>query len=116
MFANVIPTSVPRTPLAPNTHEPGARLVLKVPSPTDPLRGEQVHYRGYVLWYADVLVVVEAEVVTRHGSNVIGLRGVRLGVVFCQKDALAREVDDVWIVDYFGEVLSVGVVEASAIC
>lgn len=44
MLANVIPTSVPRAPLARKPHEPRARLILEVPSPAYPLGIEQVHY------------------------------------------------------------------------
>lgn len=54
-----------------------------------------------------MLVVVEAEVVAPDGGNVIWLRRVRLGVVICEEDALAFEVCDVRVVDYFGEVLPV---------
>jgi hypothetical protein len=63
-----------------------------------------------------VLVVVEAEVVSPYGGDVVGLGGVRLGVVFRQEDALVLEVDDVWIVDHFGEVLPVGRAGASVMC
>lgn len=107
VFANVVPTSVPRAPLAAKPHEPGARLVLKVPSPAYPLGVEQVYYGGHILGYSDVLVVVEAKVVAPYRGDVVRLGGVRLGVVFRQEDALALEIDEVWVIDNFGEVLSV---------
>lgn len=115
VFANVIPPSIPRAPFTSEPHEPRARLVLKVPSPAYSLGVEQVYYRGYIPGYSDVLVVVEAEVVAPYRGDVVGLGGVRLAVVFREEDALALEVDDVWVVDYLGEVLSV-VVGASVAC
>ena len=73
MFANVVPPPITRAPLASLTHEARAWLVLKVPSPADAPRGEQVHYGGYILGYADVFVVIEAEVVAPYGGDVVGL-------------------------------------------
>lgn len=52
--------------------------------------------------------MVEAEVVAPHGGDVVGLGGVRLGIVFGQGNALVFEVKDVWVLHNLGEVLWVG--------
>lgn len=105
MFADIIPPPVPCATLTCEPQETRSRLIFEISSPAYPLRIEQVHDCRHVLRYADLVVVVEAEVVAPHGGDVVGLGGVRLGIVFCQEDALALEVKEVRVIDHLGEVL-----------
>lgn len=51
--------------------------------------------------------MVEAKVVAGDGGKIVGLRGVGMGIIFGQGDALAFEVGEVRVKDDFGIVLEV---------
>lgn len=107
VFPHIIPHPIRTLRIARGTHKPRPGHILKIPAERDALCVKQVDYGGDVLGDVHGVVVVESEILAPNGGEVVGLRRVRVRVVFGEQDALPLEVGDVWVEDYFGVVLLV---------
>lgn len=93
---------------AAHVHVAGAGNTLKVASPRNVTRLEQVDYGGDVAINAHKVIVVETPVIASNGGQVIRLAGMCLSEVVGLENALLGQLSEGRVFFDFGEVLRGG--------
>lgn len=97
MLPNIVPAAVASGAIASLAHEARPGHVFEVALPRDVPVVQDVGHRRHVLRDADEAIVVKAEVVPADGGQVVGLAGVREGIVSGEEDALPLQGGEVRI-------------------
>lgn len=87
------------------SHITGARYVLKISPPFYVPRVEQVHHSRHVCRDLDEVIVIEPEIIAAYRGDIIWLRGMCVGKVFGEEDALFHNLLHIAIVGHLGIVL-----------
>lgn len=82
VFPHVVPHARFAAPFACHAQVSRPGQILKISAPTDALCLQQIYHRRHVLGYPDAIVMVKAEVVPTDRSEIVGLGGMRVRVVF----------------------------------
>ncbi len=92
-FSLVLPNIIPAysiRPSASRAHISRSRQSLKIPSPRNILRIQEIHQRRHILRYPHEIVMIQSEVIPCYRSNIIRLTWMCEAIILCEKYAFLR--------------------------